>query len=108
MKQMKWKELPHAGTVLKAGNANEYKTGSWRSFKPRWIEENCIQCLFCWIFCPDTSVTVKDGQRVTRLEWNDPNIYVFLSGYLRIRLASGDHDLIVSTGDMLGTDWVVV
>ena len=28
MKQMKWKELPHAGTVMKAGNANEYKTGS--------------------------------------------------------------------------------
>ena len=47
MKQMNWKELPHAGTVLKAGNANEYKTGSWRSLKPRWIEENCIQCLFC-------------------------------------------------------------
>ena len=60
MKQMNWKELPHAGTILKAGNANEYKTGSWRSLKPRWIEENCIQCLFCWIYCPDSAVTVKD------------------------------------------------
>ena len=45
MKQMNWKELPHAGAVLKAGNTKDYKTGSWRTNKPRWIEENCIQCL---------------------------------------------------------------
>ena len=64
MKQMNWKELPHAGTVLKAGNAHEYKTGSWRSLKPRWIEENCIQCLFCWIYCPESAVLVKDEKMI--------------------------------------------
>jgi len=63
MKQMNWKELPHAGVILDAGNANDYKTGSWRSLKPRWIEENCIHCMFCWIYCPDMSVKVKDGKR---------------------------------------------
>ena len=47
MKQMNWKELPLAGTVLEAGNANTYKTGSWRSQKPRWIEENFVQRLDC-------------------------------------------------------------
>ena len=64
MKQKNWKELPHAGTILEAGNANEYKTGSWRSLKPRWIEENCIQCLFCWIYCPDSAVLVKDEKMI--------------------------------------------
>ena len=29
MKQMNWKELPFAGTILEGGNANNYKTGSW-------------------------------------------------------------------------------
>ena len=62
MKQMNWKELPHAGTVLKAGNANEYKTGSWRSVKPRSIEENSFQCLFCWIYCSDSAVNAKDSK----------------------------------------------
>ncbi len=69
MKQMNWKELPHAGACLKAGNADEYKTGSWRSFKPRWIEENCIQCLFCWIYCPDAAVKVKD-EKMTGFDYD--------------------------------------
>ena len=60
MKQMNWKELPFAGTILEGGNAEKYKTGSWRSFRPKWVEENCIHCLFCWIYCPDSSVIVKD------------------------------------------------
>ena len=64
MKQMNWKELPHAGTILKAGNANEYKTGSWRSLKPRWIEENCIQCLF-WLHTA-RSVELSIGSFVTK------------------------------------------
>lgn len=69
MKQKNWKELPHAGTVLEAGNANSYKTGSWRSFKPRWVEENCIQCLFCWIYCPDAAVRVKD-EKMTGFDYD--------------------------------------
>lgn len=69
MKQKNWKELSLAGTILEAGNAHEYKTGSWRSLKPRWIEENCIQCLFCWIFCPDTAVITKD-EKMTGFDYD--------------------------------------
>ena len=28
------------------------------------IEENCIQCLFCWIYCPDSAVLVKDEKMI--------------------------------------------
>ncbi|MDP3296148.1 MAG: 4Fe-4S binding protein [Thermodesulfovibrionia bacterium] len=63
MKIPGWKELTPGAVILQAGNATEFKTGSWRSFKPKWKEENCIQCLFCWIYCPDMSVKVKDGKR---------------------------------------------
>lgn len=58
-----WKDLPEGGMILEAGNADAYNTGAWRSDRPIWIKENCIQCLFCWVFCPDSAVKVKDGQR---------------------------------------------
>jgi len=58
-----WKDLPEGGMIIEAGNAALYNTGAWRSDRPIWIKENCIQCLFCWIYCPDCAVTVKDEQR---------------------------------------------
>ncbi|MDD5449391.1 MAG: 4Fe-4S binding protein [Candidatus Omnitrophica bacterium] len=63
-----WKELP-AGAVLPAGTAVEYHTGSWRTFKPVWIEKKCIHCLQCWIICPDFSVLVKD-QKFDRFDYD--------------------------------------
>jgi len=56
-----WKELP-IGAVLPCCTAVEYKTGSWRTFKPVWIPEKCIHCLQCWLICPDFSVIVKDAK----------------------------------------------
>ncbi|MDA8155070.1 MAG: 4Fe-4S binding protein [Actinomycetota bacterium] len=58
----KWKELVPGAVVLEAGSSEKFKTGSWRSFRPRWIEENCIQCLFCWLYCPDMAVKVVEGK----------------------------------------------
>ncbi len=58
----KWHELIPGAVILNAGNAVEFKTGSWRAFRPIWIEENCTQCLFCWLYCPDMSVKVQDGK----------------------------------------------
>lgn len=58
----KWKDLTPGAVVLKAGSAVDFKTGSWRAYRPVWIEENCIHCLFCWLYCPDMSILVKDGK----------------------------------------------
>ncbi|MDP2279051.1 MAG: 4Fe-4S binding protein [Nitrospirota bacterium] len=63
MKLKNWKEVAQGAVILEAGSALKFKTGSWRALKPKWIEENCIQCLQCWIYCPDMSVKVKDGKR---------------------------------------------
>lgn len=51
-------ELPEAGIIVEAGNAATFKTGDWRTFVPVFHEENCIHCLFCWIYCPDTAIAV--------------------------------------------------
>lgn len=64
---------------------------------------------------------VLEGKRVTRLEWNNPEIYLlmFMWGnispkqpagkYLSIHHADGSvNPLVINDGDMLGDDWVVV
>lgn len=55
-----WKTLPRGGMILEAGTSAEYKTGSWRSFRPLWDEEKCEQCLKCDLLCPDCSIKVED------------------------------------------------
>ena len=57
-----WKSdrFPRGAVIPTAGNSDEYVTGGWRSERPWRNEEKCKQCLLCWIFCPDTSVLVKD------------------------------------------------
>ncbi|MCD6491602.1 MAG: 4Fe-4S binding protein [Candidatus Njordarchaeia archaeon] len=59
-----WKEIPIAGIPFKS--ALEYKTGTWRSFKPIIDDKKCVRCLLCWLYCPDDSFIIKwseDGKR---------------------------------------------
>jgi len=57
-----WDEIALGGNILEAGNAQCYETGSWRTFRPMLLKDRCINCLFCWIYCPDSAVIVKDGE----------------------------------------------
>jgi pyruvate ferredoxin oxidoreductase delta subunit len=59
-----WKELAAGAVIPKAGSSIEKKTAGWRTNRPIWSNEKCIQCLRCWIFCPDSSILVKDGKVV--------------------------------------------
>jgi pyruvate ferredoxin oxidoreductase delta subunit len=62
MKEKGWKELAIGGRVDEAGNAAEFETGSWRTFKPVRDESKCTNCLLCWIYCPDSAIPVEDGK----------------------------------------------
>lgn len=59
---------------------------------------------------PEAITAVIDGKRITRLEWNDPDIYGMLrDGMLMIRRSdTGWHTWIINDGDLLSDDWVVV
>lgn len=45
---------------------NSYKASvaSWRFIKPVYNRDICIDCQFCWIFCPDTSIISRDKKMI--------------------------------------------
>jgi len=51
-----WKSLPIGGVLLEAGSSLKYKTGDWRAFRPLVDREKCVNCLLCWIYCPDSAI----------------------------------------------------
>jgi 2-oxoacid:acceptor oxidoreductase delta subunit (pyruvate/2-ketoisovalerate family) len=55
-----WSELEPGGTVI-AGDAVQPQTGAWRTgVKPSVDISKCVNCLLCWLQCPDSAV-VLDG-----------------------------------------------
>ena len=63
-----WKELTEGG-VLAAGTATNFITGGWRSERPIFHPENCIQCFICWAVCPDSSVIIE-GEKMTGFDYD--------------------------------------
>ncbi len=63
-----WKELPIGTIITEPGNAREFKTGDWRSQRPIWDSEKCIHCLFCFIYCPDSSIKVNEEGKMTGID----------------------------------------
>ncbi len=59
-----WKEANIAGLVFEPGSSAEYKTGSWRTLRPVHDDEGCTHCMLCWVYCPDSCISVKDGRWV--------------------------------------------
>ena len=55
-----WKELA-AGGAVRPDAALRPRTGSWRTgVKPDVDRAACVNCLLCWLYCPDSAVVV-DG-----------------------------------------------
>ncbi|MCL2711950.1 MAG: 4Fe-4S binding protein [Methanomassiliicoccaceae archaeon] len=50
------------GRVIEPGSALRFETGDWRSFRPILERSMCIDCMTCWIYCPDDSIIVKENK----------------------------------------------
>lgn len=58
---------------------------------------------------PTAMQAVKDGQRITKMEWNDTASWCELRGqWLMIRKKSEWFTWTVNDGDILGEDWYVL
>ena len=55
------KDLIVGCRVTEPGNSEEFHTGDWRSRVPVLDKSMCIDCLSCWIFCPDNCIQIKEG-----------------------------------------------
>ncbi len=62
MPEKGWRELPIGGKILQGGNSEEYETGSWRTFRPVVDKTKCINCMRCWLVCPDSSIYAEDEE----------------------------------------------
>jgi 2-oxoacid:acceptor oxidoreductase delta subunit (pyruvate/2-ketoisovalerate family) len=59
-----WRELPLGG-IVHPGDAPRPETGGWRTgLKPSVTLDQCVNCLLCWLYCPDSAVTL-DGTTFT-------------------------------------------
>lgn len=56
-----WKDMAAGGVIPQPGNAVEYETGGWRSIRPVRDNEKCINCLQCWVYCPDDAIPVENA-----------------------------------------------
>ena len=55
-----WQQLEPGGAVVRA-DAERVRTGGWRTgLKPEADLSRCVDCLLCWLYCPDSAV-VLDG-----------------------------------------------
>lgn len=53
-----YRELPIGG-VLPFGQAEHPRTGNWRTeVKPRVAVDRCVNCLLCWVNCPDSAIVL--------------------------------------------------
>ena len=60
----RWQDMPVAGRVSPA-TAERPRTGGWRTgVRPEVDLSKCINCLLCWIYCPDSAITL-DGTTFT-------------------------------------------
>ena len=60
IKKPGWKSIPMGGILIEPGSAKKYKTGDWRAFQPIVDKDKCINCLLCWIWCPDAAVIRRE------------------------------------------------
>ena len=56
----RWEELPLGGRVVR-DDVVQTATGGWRTgLEPQVDLSLCVNCLLCWLYCPDSAV-VLDG-----------------------------------------------
>jgi len=57
---MPWEALPAGGVVVR-DESERQRTGGWRTgSRPEVDLSLCVNCLLCWLYCPDSAVLVED------------------------------------------------
>jgi pyruvate ferredoxin oxidoreductase delta subunit len=46
--------------VLKPIDGAAGRTADWRTVRPKFIQDKCTRCFSCWLFCPDTAISMSE------------------------------------------------
>jgi 2-oxoacid:acceptor oxidoreductase delta subunit (pyruvate/2-ketoisovalerate family) len=64
-----WQDLPAGGAVV-AAEVEQPRTGGWRTgLRPEVELEKCVDCLLCWLYCPDSAVEL-DGEAFAGFDYD--------------------------------------
>ena len=51
--ELTWKDLEIGNIVTEPGSARQYESGTWRSQRPTYDFNKCINCGLCALDCPE-------------------------------------------------------
>ncbi|MFQ6089928.1 MAG: 4Fe-4S binding protein [Candidatus Bipolaricaulia bacterium] len=57
-----YRDLPLGGVIQATLERDKKKTGDWRTEKPVCEEEKCVNCLLCWVRCPEAAILTEEGE----------------------------------------------
>jgi pyruvate ferredoxin oxidoreductase delta subunit len=55
---------PQADRNYSENNSYNANVSDWRIVKPVFNKDYCIDCQFCWIYCPDVSIIARDKKMI--------------------------------------------
>ncbi len=53
-------EIHQENRKYSENNSYQASVAHWRVEKPVFNKDHCINCYFCWIYCPDSSILVRE------------------------------------------------
>lgn len=68
-KNWKWDEIPLGAMTLEAGTSAQNYTGGWRVKRPVWNPDKCVNCLQCWVNCPDSCILTQE-QKMSGVDYD--------------------------------------
>ncbi|MGN0734773.1 MAG: 4Fe-4S dicluster domain-containing protein [Anaerovoracaceae bacterium] len=58
-----WQEITTGAEIYEPATSLLVETGDWRVMTPVFKEDDCKQCMLCVLYCPDSSIPVKNHKR---------------------------------------------
>jgi len=55
---------PQRDRKYSENNSHVASVADWRLIKPVYNKDYCIDCQFCWVYCPDVSIISRDKKMI--------------------------------------------
>jgi pyruvate ferredoxin oxidoreductase delta subunit len=65
-----WQDMPLGGVNYDIGSSLKSRYEDLRrDLKPEFDAENCINCFFCWVFCPENAI-ISENEQVSGINYD--------------------------------------